>query len=122
MASSASSIRASSKRIGFAVPDPLPLDRDVLVALRIAQTRVSLVEHRCELRRVEMPLVEQTFAVSTTDVTNPGLRHTPPSCKPPLLPVRFAISRISSSRRAPLRVRRGVVHRSRAGVSGWPRK
>ena len=56
-------------------------------------------------------------AVSTTEVTIPGLQTTPPEVQTAPSPVRAAMSRISSaSLAAPASASRRLVHRRRAGV------
>src|SRR6266566_7988434 len=43
------------------VPDPPPLDVDVLVACALLRRTLRFVEHGYELRRIEMPLVEEAL-------------------------------------------------------------
>ena len=101
-------------------PDPLPLDLDVLLlrepprrglGVRAASTRARPASRwRWSSRQT---------AVSTTDVTIPGFVTTEPIVHTAPSPVRFAISRISSSslRRGGERVT-ALIHRRRAGVRG----
>src|SRR2546422_7968977 len=57
------------------VPDPLPLDADVLVACVLLRRTLRLVEHGCELRRIEMPLIEEALCRLDDRSDHAWLRH-----------------------------------------------
>src|SRR3984893_8437506 len=57
------------------VPDPFPLDLDVLVARVLLRRALRLVEHAGQFRRVEMTLVEETLCGLDDRRDDAGLRH-----------------------------------------------
>ena len=78
-------------------PDPLPLDLDRLLRGEALARCLRVGEHRRELRRVEVALVEQLLGGLDDRGDDPGLQTTPPDVQTAPSPVRAAMSRISSA-------------------------
>src|SRR2546430_14214912 len=101
----------------------MPLDIDVLLLSDMSRSSLRFVQHRGELRRVEVPLVEETLRRLYDGGDDPGLRHDPAHradgaaarafCDPADFELEF---RGACEGVAPL------VHRRRAGVRGLPAK
>src|SRR3954467_2203649 len=60
------------------VPDPLPLDLDVLVARVLLRRALRVIEHARKLGRVEMTLVEETLSRLDDRRDDAGLRDDAP--------------------------------------------
>ena len=107
-------------------PDPLPLDLDVLLRRRSARDAASRVaEHRARAASASRwRWSSSCSAVSTTEVTMPGLRDDAArSCRPRRRRPRAAISRISSaSFAAPASASRRLSIGVEPACAAWPRQ